>query len=281
MNHTTTRQVIEQSDAAGRDYFISTYKGQDFNYAESGSGTSQMLLDFTAMIDSDKDGKITAADVEEAWDIVRIAKKGKESNSAELNYKHQPKAVADVLKQWDADQSGSVGVSELVMAGEAQKKMASENRLVKKLLGMALTFIVILMAATFGLSFTAVQMAKDSRPDASGIQQLPDGKPVANAQAKEVKSLSEWPSLPFDTLTRAESFNLEYDGTAHHMKIASLEQDAASDLSIKTLDGRTVEISAEGIIKVSGVVKEGAGRRLWGGSLMTSGSFQMMASTGA
>eukprot|EP00931_Biecheleriopsis_adriatica_P009151 TRINITY_DN110247_c0_g1_i1.p1 TRINITY_DN110247_c0_g1~~TRINITY_DN110247_c0_g1_i1.p1 ORF type:complete len:337 (-),score=66.81 TRINITY_DN110247_c0_g1_i1:244-1155(-) len=298
------RNSIRQLIAQDPDYFLSKYKGQKIEYeTQTKQETHQMFLDLAAIIDHDNDGVVDEKNFDEAADILRISKAAKQSNSAELNYKHLPKAVVDVLSQWDADKSGSVGVAELVKAGEAQKKIEQENRLVKKLLAVAGAIIVVLLVATFCLSFAAVELAKDSRPDEVGIQMLPNGSPVANAQAREVKKVLDWPSLPFDTLTRAESFNLVYDDKAHHLKIASLEQSVTSDLTIKTLDGRTVEISADGIIKVDGVVKQeavprrlrgcgsgknlvmqaaGGARRLdFSGGLCTSGSFTMMSAGGA
>lgn len=276
-NHATTRQLVQQSP----EYFINKYKGQVFNYDQTGASPPQMLLDFVAMVDGDKDGKLTAEDLEEAYDIIRIAKQGKDNNVAELNYKHLPKAVSDVLKQWDADESGSVGVSELVAAGEAQKKMAQENRLVKQLLGAAGIVILILMAGTFALSLSAAEMAKDSRPGASGIQTLPDGKPVAMGKAVETKGVADFPTLSLEALTTLDSFNVVYDGKLHHFKVSGFEQTEAGDLTIFTHQAKTIGITTTGSITVDGaIVKVQDGRRLWGGSLMTSGSFTLMASGG-
>merc|ERR1719160_567054 len=81
-----------------------------------------MLYDFLLLIDMDRSGEISAKDLDEAADIIRIAKKAKSNNSAELNYKHMPKVVSEVLAAWDVDHSGSVSVSELVTAAEAQQR---------------------------------------------------------------------------------------------------------------------------------------------------------------
>merc|ERR1719326_2443576 len=117
-----------------------------FKYAaqEHEQKLTPMLFDFLAVIDTASNGELSAEEIDEAADIIRIAKKAKEGNSAELNYKHLPEAVSKVLSHWDVDKSGSVGVSELVMAAEAQKKMSDENRLVKKLLVGAVIVILIL-----------------------------------------------------------------------------------------------------------------------------------------
>merc|ERR1719160_2017997 len=111
-----------------------------------------MLYDFLLLMDMDRSGEISAQDLDEAADIIRIAKKAKSNNSAELNYKHMPPAVAEVLSTWDADKSGSVGVSELIMAAEAMKKL---------LIG-AVIAIIVLMAGTFALALSAAELAKDA-----------------------------------------------------------------------------------------------------------------------
>lgn len=283
---TFNRHSIRAKIDADSDYFLKQYKGLSIKYEEETA--HQIFLDLAAIIDTDNDGLITEKDFDEAADMIRIAKVAKQNNSAELNYKHLPKAVSDVLAQWDADKSGSVGISELVKAGEAQKKMENENHLIKRLLVGAILTILILMAATFGLSFTAVELAKDSRPDESGVQRIAGGTPVQTSVAIEVKKLSEWPSLPFQQLANAQDFNLVFDNEAHHFKVAKIKQNEAKDVTIKTMDGTTVEIASGGVISVDGVVKDvsdgrrlsAVARRLWGGSLMTSGSFTMMASAG-
>lgn len=283
---TFNRHSIRAKIDADSDYFLKQYKGLSIKYEEETA--HQIFLDLAAIIDTDNDGLITEKDFDEAADMIRIAKVAKQNNSAELNYKHLPKAVSDVLAQWDADKSGSVGISELVKAGEAQKKMENENHLIKRLLVGAILTILILMAATFGLSFTAVELAKDSRPDESGVQRIAGGTPVQTSVAIEVKKLSEWPSLPFQQLANAQDFNLVFDNEAHHFKVAKIKQNEAKDVTIKTMDGTTVEIASGGVISVDGVVKDvsdgrrlsAVARRLWGGALMTSGSFTMMASGG-
>jgi len=276
LNRHSVRQLIAQDP----DYFLTKYKGQKIAYENETA--HQMFLDLAVIIDTDNDGLVDERDFDEATDMIRIAKTAKQSNSAELNYKHLPKAVSGVLEQWDADKSGSVGISELVKAGEAQKRMENENRLVKRLLVAALVVIGILMAATFGLSFAAVQMAKDSKPDASGVQALPDGRPVSTGVANKVYKLAEFPALKPEMLSQLEKIDVVHSGKYHHYKITGFEQAPEGDLILYTQRGSQIEITAKGIISVDGaIVKVEDGRRLgWGGSLMTSGSFTMMASSG-
>merc|ERR1719331_723051 len=175
-----------------------------------------MLFDFLAVIDTARNGELSAEKVDEAADIIRIAKRGKEGNLADLNYKHLPEAVAKVLAGWDADKSGSVGVSELVMAAEAQRKMSEENRLVKKLLVGAVIVILILMAGTFALSLTAVEMAKETKADQdSGIVTTTSGNPAAMGSAVQRLKLVDFPSLGMEKLKEMRDFSYVYDGIYH------------------------------------------------------------------
>jgi Ca2+-binding EF-hand superfamily protein len=51
-----------------------------------------------------------------------------------LRYTHFPPKVQEVLATWDDDNSGSVSVSELMVAAKAQERMNQENALVKRML---------------------------------------------------------------------------------------------------------------------------------------------------
>jgi hypothetical protein len=195
-----SRARVEADD----DYFINTYGDTSINYAEQGQKgeLEPILFDFLAVVDTAKNGKLSAAEIDEAADIIRISKKAKAGNSAELNYKHLPDAVAKVLAPWDADKSGSVGVSELVMAAEAQKKMSEENRLVKKLLAGAVIAILILMAGTFALSLTAAEMAKETKAEPDGVIVTGSGKVAAMGTAVQRLQLVDFPSLGVESSRR-------------------------------------------------------------------------------
>ena len=177
VNHRSSRAKVE----ADEDYFLSTYPGTVFKYNEEcqAGRMPPMLFDFLAIVDTARNGELSAKEIHEAADIIRIAKKGKEGNSADLNYKHAPESVAKVLAGWDTDKSGSISVFELMKAAEAQKKMSEENRLVKKLLVGALVVIVILMAGTFALSLTAAEMAKEIKAEPDGVIKTASGKVAA------------------------------------------------------------------------------------------------------
>ena len=46
----------------------------------------------------------------------------KAQNSSEMPYKHLPEQIQEVMREWDADGSGMVGVSELSAAANAYRK---------------------------------------------------------------------------------------------------------------------------------------------------------------
>jgi hypothetical protein len=224
-------------------------------------------------------------------DIIKTTKKDKDTNCAELHYKHLPEAVKDVLQTWDADKSGSVGVSELVMAGEAQKKMKEENRLVKRLLGGAVAVVLILMFATFFLSYSAAEMAKDMRPDASGSQIATNGKAVSAGVSVQRSTIEDFPVIDVEQLGRTRSVQFVFKGVLHAYDVGSvLKNLATEEVTLGTSDGHQIVISLDKTVTLDGVaidiqasrrLQKVRGRRMnFAGALMTSGSFTMMAAGG-
>ena len=51
------------------------------------------------------------------------ARTEKAQNSSEMPYKHLPEQIQEVMREWDADGSGMVGVSELSAAANAYRKV--------------------------------------------------------------------------------------------------------------------------------------------------------------
>merc|ERR1719420_1757147 len=188
------------------------------------------------------DGELGATEIDEAADIIRIAKKAKEGNSAELNYKHLPEAVADVLGGWDADKSGSVGVSELVMAAEAQKKMNEENRLVKKLLVGAVIVIFILMAGTFALSLTAAEMAKETKAEPDGVIETTSGKVAAMGQVVERTALVDFPSLGIEKLKGLRDFGYVFNDSYHFRLVSAFNWHSETKMEITAANGEVISL---------------------------------------
>jgi hypothetical protein len=277
------RENIDKDD----DYFLNKHKGFTYNYnqAHTDQHLPEAIFDFFCVIDTAQAGQLNEQQLDNAMDIIKTMEKDKGANCAELHYKHFPEAVKDVLLTWDADRSGSVGVSELVMAAEAQKKMKDENRLVKRLLGGAVVVILILMTATFFLSVAAAEMAKDMRPDSSGVQKATNGNVVASGVAIQKASISDFPTLELEQLFRARSVQFVSGGEAHSYDIGSVRKNPTTQtVTLGTNDGHTIVVSLDKTVTLDGVAVALVKRRrlnaAWGGALMTSGSFTMMASGG-
>lgn len=234
----SSRAKVESDD----DYFINAYKGCIFNYISWPASRGNqgclppMIFDFFSVIDSDGGGQLSAEELDEAADIIRIAKKAKLNNSGELNYKHMPKVVSEVLAAWDVDHSGSVSVSELVVAAEAQQRMSDENRLMKKLLVVAIIAIICILCATLWICLWVAETTKDSRPDAIGVQRLAGGSVVATGQAIENVNIADYAALPRDMLWRAHSVQFNTRDGWHFYQVASIGQGSDGDIAISTLD---------------------------------------------
>lgn len=91
-------------------------------------------------------------------------KDAREKDHDELEYDHLPPKVQEVLRGWDLDQSGTVGVQELLAAADAQKKMSQQNRMMKRLLALSVVVIIILAVLNFCTGLAAVESGKDFRP---------------------------------------------------------------------------------------------------------------------
>lgn len=251
-----TRLKVESDD----DYFVNQYKGSIFNYISWPASRGHqgclppMIFDFFSIIDQGGDGELSAEELDEAADIIRIAKKAKSNNSAELNYKHMPKVVAEVLAGWDADRSGSVSVSELVSAAEAQRRLSDENRLMKRLLIVAFFVIVFILCATLGICLWAAEQTKDFRPDDAGIQRLPEGTVVATSQAIENVNIAEYASLPLDMLQRAHSVQFSNSGRWHFYQVASIQKNLSGDVTVFTPDQHSISIFQNRTIVLDGVI---------------------------
>merc|ERR1711904_495017 len=156
--------------------------------------------------------------------------------------KHMPEAVSKVLATWDADKSGSVGVSELVMAAEAQKKMSEENRLVKKLLVGAVIVIVILMAGTFALSLTAAEMAKEMKAEPSGVITTAPGKVAAIGSAVERRNLVDLPSLGLEEIKQMRDFSYLLHDVFHFRMISAFDWHSETKMQLTATNGEELLI---------------------------------------
>ena len=53
------------------------------------------------------------------------------ANSAEMEIKHQPDAMKEVLQTFDADGDGKISACELMAAAKAQEQMKAANKFLK------------------------------------------------------------------------------------------------------------------------------------------------------
>lgn len=267
------------------DYFLNKYSGQKIEYKSEKGKYPPMLYDFLEVLDFFNSGVISVESIDDAADMIRSAMQAKHNNSAELKYKHMPEAVRRVLATWDADNNGSVAVSELILAAEAQNKMRNENRLLKKIIVGAIIVILILMAGTFVLSLTAAEMAKDTnvKPD-SGIIMTKSGKQAAMASAVDHVSLVDFPSLGLEKLKQIRDFSFTHNGIYYHSLLAEFRVHSESKLELVSNTGSviTIESGAMTLQTPDGRVEmldPSAGRRLAfvppGSKLPPSGSFTL------
>ncbi|CAE7832955.1 unnamed protein product [Symbiodinium sp. CCMP2592] len=144
-------------------------------------------------LDTDGSGHVSNQEMEDGVALLTKLMKEKSLNSTEMPYKHLPDCIQEVMREWDADGSGMVGVSELSAAATAYKKVQQEGRMMRKIiLGLSMV-ILLLMIGMFILSWAAAEMAKEMRGDGDAI--------MANSQGMVVKvASSDFEMAPDGTL---------------------------------------------------------------------------------
>jgi len=89
-----------------------------------------------------------------------------------LKFSEMPQDMQDVMKQFDMDGSGGINVGELEKMVEAYRDSKRQQRLLKMVLAVVVVALVLSTASTFAVSFAAVQLAKDTEPNADGVMTL-------------------------------------------------------------------------------------------------------------
>jgi len=121
---------------------------------------------------------------------------------------------------------------------------------------------MILLGATFGLSITAAELAKDSKPDDSGIQKMSDGKPIAMGAAKESFKLQDFASLSSSKLKMITDVTFVHKGEWHQYAINSIRKTGKA-VKLGVGSGQWLEIRQDKTIYLDGVkVDPSEGRRL-------------------
>lgn len=135
-------------------------------------------------LDTDGSGHVTHQEMEDGVSLLTLLMEEKAKNSNEMPYKHLPDQIQDVMREWDADGSGMVGVSELSAAAHAYKKIQQEGRMMKRIIvGLAIV-ILFLMVSMFVLSYLAVDMAKEMRGSGDGVMEA--GGVVVKVRLRDV-----------------------------------------------------------------------------------------------
>jgi hypothetical protein len=138
------------------------------------------VFDTDYMEDEGKMGRkschvVTKIEMKEGLDLLLKLKTAKVANASTMSYAHLPEQIQEVVRLWDMDGSGEIGISELSMAAKAYKQVQNEKRTIKRIaVGMAL-IIALLLAGIFAVTYFVVDMSKEMRGDQSGIMKTPDG----------------------------------------------------------------------------------------------------------
>eukprot|EP00913_Durusdinium_trenchii_P031045 g29073.t1 len=131
-------------------------------------------------LDTDGSGHVTNQEMEDGVSLLTLlmtlgrTRTEKANNSKEMPYKHLPEQIQEVMREWDLDGSGMVGVEELTAAAGAYKKIQQEGRLMRKIIVAMALVILFLMGAMFALSITAVEITKAMRGTSTGVMESTD-----------------------------------------------------------------------------------------------------------
>jgi hypothetical protein len=133
-------------------------------------------------------------------------------------FDHVDKEILGYLQEWDVNGDGQFSVEEVLMI--AKKFHKTENKV--KVLGRTLiggaVLVVVLLTAVLFLTYAAVEMAKDTRPN-HGIITTNDGKVAAMAHVLRQYGLESIPSMPDEDLAQLQFVSFDIGGQRHNPKI--------------------------------------------------------------
>jgi len=92
-----------------------------------------------------------------------------------LKLAEMPPEMHDLMKQFDADGSGGIGLNDLRGMVEAYRDSKRNQSLLQLTLLIVALALMLSSASTFGVSFAAVQLAKDTEPNSEGVIVLRGG----------------------------------------------------------------------------------------------------------
>lgn len=86
-----------------------------------------------------------------------------------LEISELPVEMQDLMREFDRDGSGGLNITELHAMISAYKDSKRQQKLLQVVLTIVLFALVLSSAATFGVSYAAVELAKDTAPNADGV----------------------------------------------------------------------------------------------------------------
>eukprot|EP00793_Prasinoderma_coloniale_P000030 PRCOL_00005538-RA len=206
----------------------------------------ERLQDTVRALDDEGDGVL---ELDEITEMVETYAALKEQNkTGEINISTLPKEIQPSLKVFDVDGDGTVAPMELARGAELYLE---SKKMVKKLTRLAAVLLLlmgVMLAAITGLTFTVVELSKETSTGDNGIQKVKGtDKSVATAAPAEKVSLGQESrgaaSLADDAVDAGDPFTkrrmLEHG--EHGSCLSNAAMDASSGtLSFKDKNGQTL-----------------------------------------
>jgi len=150
-------------------YFSNKYQGYALDYSLERDQLNPMLYDFLQECDFNNRGSLSPEDLDQMSDVVKITCKAAENNTAQLNYKHLPECVKNVMLKFDFSGKGHVSVEDLSRAAELWDQNQKQGKLLMKIVLGLIACLILLAGATFGTTIFAIDLTKEIEAGDNGI----------------------------------------------------------------------------------------------------------------
>jgi hypothetical protein len=128
--------------------------------------------------------------------------------------------ILDFLKEWDVNGDGHFSVEEVIMVAKKFRKTERKVKVMGRTLIVGAIVMASLLAAILFVTFAAVQLAKDTRPN-HGIITTNDGRVAAMAHVLRQSNLESIPSMLDEDLAQLQFVSFDIGGERHNPKIAT------------------------------------------------------------
>lgn len=143
-----------------------------------------LLEELKDALDVDKNGNLSTAEISAGIAMLKRVKSAQAANSAEIDYSILPESIREVMKTWDVDGTGTVSYTELAQAAKIWSDLKRDYRILKRVTVVLAVVVLVMLAGVFGLSFWAVQLAKDMHTSGDGTLKTTDGQVVQVASSE-------------------------------------------------------------------------------------------------